>query len=120
MDAIRVLLPLALLILVCDVPWLYATSSTAQAMIKKIQGGAPLVIRWEAAPPVYLALAYLLAQSTSTLNAFLIGLCTYAVYDFTNYSTLTNYDPMFAIADTLWGGTLFAIVREVAIRLGIL
>ena len=111
MDAIRGIVPLAFLILVCDAPWLYATSSSAQAMIKKIQGGAPLVIRWEGAPPVYFALAYLVMQSTSTLNAFLIGLCTYAVYDFTNLATLKNYSPAFAFVDSLWGGILFSIVK---------
>lgn len=120
MDAIRTLVPLALLFIVCDLPWLYTVGGWSQSMVKKIQGGAPMVMRWEAAPPVYLALAYLLTQASSTMNAFLIGLSTYAVYDFTNYATLTNYDPRFAIADSLWGGVLFTIVRTVAIKLNIL
>jgi uncharacterized membrane protein len=120
MDALRTLLPLALLFIVCDLPWLYTVGPWSQTMIKKIQRGAPMVLRWEAAPPVYIALAYLLLQATSTLNAFLIGLSTYAVYDFTNYATLDKYDPYFAVADSLWGGILFTIVRSVAIKLNIL
>jgi uncharacterized membrane protein len=39
-----------------------------------------------------------------------MGLSTYAVYDFTSYALLKNYDLRFAIADTLWGGILFAAV----------
>jgi len=120
MDAIRSIVPLALLFIACDIPWLYTVGGWSQEMVKKIQGGAPLVMRWEAAPVVYSALAYLLLQARSTAQAFLIGLSTYAVYDFTNLSTLKNYDLKFAIADTVWGGTLFAIVREVAIRLNLL
>ena len=120
MDAIRKMIPLAALFVLVDLPWLYTTSSWAQGMVKKIQGGTPMVIRWQAAPPVYLALAYLVLQSTSTMQAFFIGLCTYAVYDFTNYSILANYDPVFAISDTLWGGILFVLVREIGIKLNIL
>ena len=120
MDAIRRIIPLAALLVVCDIPWLYATSGWSQAMIKKVQGGSPLVLRWQGALPVYLALGYLLLQTTSTPQAFFMGLCTYAVYDYTNYATLTNYDPLFAIVDTLWGGTLFAVTREIATRLNLL
>lgn len=110
---LRNLVPLAIVFVICDLPWLYLTSSTAQTMIKKIQGGTPMILRFEGAIPVYLALAFLVQRARSTLEAFLIGLCTYAVYDFTNYSTLTNYDLKFAIADSIWGGVLFSIVRQV-------
>jgi uncharacterized membrane protein len=117
--AIRII-PIARLILVCDLPWLYMSYPTAQGMIRKIQGGMPLEVRGFATIPVYLALAYLVQISKSTLEAGLIGLCTYAVYDFTNYSTLTNYSLEFAIADSMWGGILFMLVRELGIRLGLL
>ena len=120
MDAIRKIVPLSILIVVCDLPWLYASSNWANGMIKKIQGGAPISVRWEGALPVYLALAYLIMQTRNTSQAFLTGLCTYAVYDFTNYATLTNYDPWFAIADSLWGGILFVIVREAGMYLNII
>jgi hypothetical protein len=105
---------------VCDLPWLYTVGPWTRQMVQRIQGGAPFQMRWEAAPPVYLALAYLLTKAGSTLDAFLIGLATYAVYDFTNLATLAKYELSFAVADSLWGGTLFAIVREVAIRLQLL
>jgi uncharacterized membrane protein len=120
MDAMLAIVPIAFLFIICDLPWLYLSSSWAQSMIKKIQGGAPMVLRWEGAPVVYIALAYLLLQARSTAQAFLIGLSCYAVYDFTNYTTLENYDIKFAIADTTWGGVLFSLVREVALRLHLL
>ena len=117
---IRNLIPLALLFIICDIPWLYVSSTHAQGMIKKIQGGLPLEIRWASAIPVYLALAFLVQKAASTADAFAIGLSTYAVYDFTNYATLAKYDLSFAVADSIWGGVLFSIVRTVAVYLNIL
>lgn len=117
---VRNLIPLALLFVLCDLPWLYMTLPRTQSMIKTIQGGMPIQMRWEGTPPVYLALAFLVQQAPSTLDAFFIGLSTYAVYDFTNYSTLAKYDLSFAVADSIWGGVLFTIVREIAVRLNLL
>ena len=77
-------------------------------MVKKIQGGAPMTLRWEGAPIVYIALAYLLLQTHSNMQAFLVGLSTYAVYDFTNLTIFKEFSPYMAVADTLWGGILFA------------
>ena len=88
-------------------------------MIKRIQG-VPLEMRWAAAPPIYLALAFLVQKAASTPEAFAIGLATYAVYDFTNYATLAKYDLSFAVADSVWGGVLFSIVREAGIYLDLL
>ena len=117
---LRSIVPLALLFIVIDIPWLLLSSTYVAGMIKKIQGGAPIRPRWDTAAPVYLALAYLLQQTHSNSEAFLMGLCVYAVYDFTNLSTLTNYTVEFAIADSLWGGVLFTLVRQAALRLNLI
>ena len=120
MHALRNLLPLAALFVLCDLPWLYTVGGWSQAMVKRIQGGAPFQMRWEGAPIVYIALAFLVQHAATTTDAFLLGLATYAVYDFTNYATLAKYELEFAVPDSLWGGTLFAIVRELGVRLGLL
>jgi len=117
---LKSLVLLGLLFVLCDIPWLWASSSVSYPMFKKIQGGMPLEIRWAAAVPVYIALAYLVQVSRSTVEAGLIGLSTYAVYDFTNLSTLTHYTVEFAVADSMWGGILFMIVRELGLRLNLL
>jgi uncharacterized membrane protein len=59
---------------------------------------------------VYPALAYLVLQTTSLKQAFLTGLCVYAVYDFTVLAVFEKYPIWLAVADSLWGGTLFAII----------
>lgn len=62
---------------------------------------------------VYFAMAFLLLQTKTPQQAFYYGLATYAVYDFTNLATLKQYDPKFAVADSIWGGILFAIARSI-------
>lgn len=81
-------------------------------MILKIQGSTVRLVWWAGAI-VYFAMAYLLLQTSTPQQAFYYGAATYAVYDFTNLATLKNYDPKFAVADSLWGGILFALARSV-------
>jgi uncharacterized membrane protein len=100
------------IIIVVDLPWLMLGSKTSKAMILSIQG-SELTIRWFAALVVYFALAYLAHLPKDNTEAFLLGLCIYAVYDFTNYSTLKNYSLKFAVMDSLWGGVLFVIVFNI-------
>ncbi len=100
---------LAVLIFLVDIPWLYTVSGWSGEMIRDIQGSS-LQMKLVPAAVVYLALGYLATLSKTLLEAFGLGAATYAVYDFTNLATLKAYDPMFAIADTLWGGTLMAAV----------
>lgn len=118
--ALRTLLPVAILFFLVDIPYLYAVGPWAQEVLRRTQGGSPFQMRWAAAPIVYLALAYLVTLARSTVEAAAIGAATYAVYDFTNYATLTKYDLSFAVTDTVWGGALFSIVRLLATRLNLL
>ena len=103
---------LPLLILIVDLPWLMLTSANSQKMIRSIQK-SDLKIQILPAAVVYIALAYLVTLPKNPKDAFLLGLCTYAVYDFTNLATLKNYSLQFAIIDSLWGGVLFLIVHYI-------
>ena len=85
-------------------------------MIRSIQG-SPVKLRIIPAIIVYLLLAYIVSIPKSMLEAFLLGAATYGVYDATNYATLTNYSPTFAMADTLWGGVLLSTAWWVQKRL---
>ena len=101
-----------------DLPYLTLIASNSfKPMIQAIQG-SPLVFRYVAAIPVYLALAYLLTLAKSWKSAALIGGATYAVYDFTTHALLTNYDWRFALADTVWGGILFGLTHLALVSFG--
>ncbi len=81
-------------------------------MLIKIQGSG-VNLNWWAAGIVYFAMAFLVLQTKTPQQAFYYGVATYAVYDFTNLATLKQYDPKFAVADSIWGGILFCITRSV-------
>ena len=81
-------------------------------MITKIQG-SPLRFSLWPAVIVYIALAFLMTKMKSAKEAFCFGVATYAVYDFTTLALFKDYDPIFAVADSLWGGVLFYSVKTI-------
>ena len=113
---VTALLLAAILLLLFDIPWLMVSGPYVKSMIQRIQDSA-LQVQYIPAIIVYLAMAYLILQTNTPLQAFYTGMATYAVYDFTNLATLKNYDFSFALLDSLWGGTLFAITRFVLNRI---
>ena len=106
----------AITLLVIDLFWLFTAGQYSVAMHAKIQG-SPVAFRYLAAVPVYMAMAWLLLQAKSVQQAGLTGLSAYAIYDFTSYSLLKNYEVGIAVADTLWGGFLFAAAYTVLERI---
>ena len=52
---------------------------------------------------------YFCVKQKSYLNAVVLGLIVYGVYNATNVATITNYDGKLAAIDTAWGTTLFLI-----------
>ena len=101
-----------LLFVAVDSIWLIGGSSLSSRMVQDIQG-SPITIRFLPAVVVYVALAYLVSIPKTSKEAFLLGLSTYAIYDFTNYAILKNYSLQFALMDTLWGGILMTIVWNI-------
>jgi uncharacterized membrane protein len=108
MEAQKLLLIAVVMVLV-DIPWLWYIGDKFGSMVQKIQGGRPMDARLFAAIPVYLAMAWLLTRASDMKEAFFIGACTYAVYDFTSMTIFQGYDLSVALMDTVWGGVLFTI-----------
>jgi len=94
---------------ILDLPWLFIQGPAVQDIIRDIQADRSMSVRLWGAVPVYLALAYCVTQVTSAPRAFFLGMCIYAIYDFTQIVTFDKYPLWFATADTLWGGVLMAL-----------
>lgn len=107
---IKIFATAIVLLALVDLPWLLLIGETAQKLVFRIQG-SDLSLRYLPALVVYVALAYLVLQVETPLEAFKMGVSVYAVYDFTNLAMFKNYTLQFALMDTLWGGILFATVR---------
>ena len=116
--SVRKMLFAMILFVVVDAVWLLTAGRYALAMTERIQG-SPVTLRFAAAIPVYIALAYLIYQVNSVQDAALMGAATYAIYDFTSLAILKKYEVGMAVADTLWGGALFAIVFTLLKKLGV-
>jgi uncharacterized membrane protein len=110
---------LAILIFIVDIPWLTFQKGWVTKIFENIQEGRTIYPRPWAGLPVYAALGYLVTQAHSAPRAFLLGMCTYAVYDFTQLFVFDQYPIEFAVADTLWGGTLMAFVWWIGSRAGL-
>jgi len=107
----KILLKTMVVLILVDMLWIATGGIYARAIAERIQGG-PLNIRYMAALATYVFLAYMLLETQSYKQAFLYGVCIYGVYDFTTMALFSDYDWKFAVADTLWGGVLFVLVRH--------
>lgn len=119
MNELQKILGLAVLTLIIDLPWLYIQGPAVQDLVRDIQADRSMNVRLWGAVPVYLAIGYLLTQIHSAPRAFLAGMCTYAVYDFTQIVTFDKYPLWFALADSLWGGLLMSLVWWLGVHLGL-
>lgn len=100
-------------LIVVDSIYIWSQYPALLKMYNNIQGG--LTVRYWSAALCYLFLGillyrFILIPKKSISEAFLLGFCVYGVYDATTYALLKKYSLKVAITDTLWGGTLFAIV----------
>lgn len=80
-------------------------------MIQSVQN-SPMVVNRFYFILTYLIFALLLyivlPKSSSILEAFMIGFLIFGIYDFTNLSTLKNWELSNAMMDSVWGGVLVA------------
>jgi uncharacterized membrane protein len=117
-ELVKILL-LAVGLVILDLPWLIIQGPWVQDIILNIQANRSMSPRLWGGIPVYLALGYLITQVHSAPRAFLAGVCTYAVYDFTQIVTFDKYPIAFAVADSLWGGVLMALTWWIGSKVGL-
>ena len=119
MNDLQKVLGLAVLSVIIDLPWLFIQGQTVQDIVQDIQADRSMNVRLWAGVPVYLAIGYIVSQLHSAPRAFLAGMATYAIYDFTQIVTFDKYPLWFALADSLWGGVLVSLVWWVGLQMGL-
>ncbi len=113
MDIIKTIILLPLI----DAVYLKLISGKFGEQIKNIQNSEmkfrllPAIICYVA---LIFGLYYFVLNTNETrekkiLNAFLLGLVIYTVYETTNYATIDKWSLEIAIIDSIWGGVLFAL-----------
>ena len=56
---------------------------------------------------------FIISSNKSAFDAFILGFCTYGIFDFTNMAIFKKYNLRTAITDTLWGAILFFSVTTI-------
>lgn len=103
-----------LLVLVIDGTYLSLTSSPFRNMISQIQG-SPIRLNMYGAILAYIAIVVLIMFFTDGRKwweNWLLGACTYGLFDATNYALFSKWNKWIALQDTMWGGILFMLVCE--------
>ena len=108
-----------ILFLIIDTPYLiFVAGNYYKNLIEKIQK-SPFKIKYFGAFMAYIimgiAVKYLILDHSKNekdviINAALVALVGYGLYDFTNYATFTNWTLEASIKDILWGILLFTVV----------
>ena len=107
----------ALILVIIDSIYLYSITNVFSKQIVNIQG-SPIQFNIYGAILCYLFLVgglnyFILNQKKSILDAFILGLVIYGVYETTNLTLFKKWSPYIVVMDTLWGGILFALTTYI-------
>ena len=108
---IYLLLIATFIFLFLDFVFLFLNKSTFESQIIQVQR-VSIVMKPAGILFCYLFLLaglyyFILREKRTPLEAFLLGLIIYGVYETTTYSILKNWKFKTVLIDTLWGGILF-------------
>ena len=108
------LLILGIVLLVVDSGYLYLVKDTFSKLIAKVQN-SEMQINLVYAGLCYMFLVvalyyFIIRRNAPILDAFILGACIYGVFETTNLAIIKKWDPVIALIDVIWGGTLFVIV----------
>jgi uncharacterized membrane protein len=111
----------AILFVVIDFIYLNLIKKYFESQVKKVQG-SQLQVNFLGAILCYIFLIFglnyfIIKSKRSPYDAFLLGILIYGVFETTNYALFKNWSILTVILDTLWGGTLFAVVTFIIDRL---
>ena len=100
-----------------DFIFLYSMRSVFERQVIAVQG-SPIVMNVYATILCYIALVFgiyyfIIREKKSVLDAFLLGIVIYGVYETTTLALLKKWSYKTAVIDTLWGGTLFALTTTI-------
>ena len=106
-----------LLVLVDSVYLYFIVKPVFDKTVAAIQNSA-LVVNIAPAIFTYILMAiilnyFIISVNKSPFDAFILGFCTYGIFDFTNMAIFKKYNLRTAITDTLWGAILFFTVTSI-------
>jgi uncharacterized membrane protein len=121
LKAIHTILISGLIMLILDSIYLGTISKLFHELIAGIQRTA-MIINPIGVIACYLFLIlglyyFILRTKKSPVDAFLLGILIYGVFEATNYALFKKWPLHIAVIDTVWGGTLFALTTIITYSL---
>ena len=118
---IKEIIAIAVVMLALDALYLGLNRNFFADLFRNVQG-SELKFNFKAAFFCYTLMVFglyyfIVKDKKPVLDAFLLGLLVYGVYDLTNLGTLTNWTIKMTIMDSLWGASLFAITTYVVYKI---
>tara|TARA_B110000483_G_scaffold156428_1_gene185726 strand:- start:116 stop:499 length:384 start_codon:yes stop_codon:yes gene_type:complete len=109
----RIIISTVLFILI-DSIYLKLVSPLFNKLINDIQG-TDIKLRLDGALYAYICIVlvfnyFILHKNGTLLDAFLLGLLTYGIYEGTNRAIFSKWSLDVMLIDSLWGGILFSLV----------
>ena len=105
----------SLILLVLDFIYLSLTKKYFNDQVQLVQG-TPIKLNIIATIACYSLLSmgifyFIIKKNFSYFESFYLGIFVYGVYDLTTMAILKNWKWNTVVMDTLWGGTLFVLVK---------
>tara|TARA_Y100000389_G_scaffold204091_2_gene254961 strand:- start:5971 stop:6339 length:369 start_codon:yes stop_codon:yes gene_type:complete len=107
------IIKLSLIFSIIDAIYLFLMKDNFNKLVSNIQK-SPLKLKILPTIFCYIFLIFILYyfiinKNASILDAFLLGLGTYGIYDTTNMAIFKQWNYKTVIIDTIWGGILFSL-----------
>ena len=111
------LLIIAVIALAVDSIYLYTMGDSFKRVIENVQG-SKMQVNFIGAALVYIFIAislwyFVVRKHASPFDAFVLGITSYGIYDFTNVSLISKWPLTIATIDTIWGGILYYLTTSI-------
>ena len=107
--------------LILDSIYLTVFSNFFNDVVKNVQG-SKIKFNIFGATLCYMFLVFglnyfIISRKKPLLDAFILGIVVYGVYETTTYALFEKWSPLAVILDTFWGGILFALTTFIAYKI---
>ena len=112
---------ISVIMLLLDSIYLTIFSDFFNSIVTKVQG-SKLKLNLVGAILCYVFLVFglnyfIISRKKPLLDAFILGIVIYGVYETTTYALLENWSPLAVLIDTFWGGILFTLTTFIAYKI---
>lgn len=112
-NIIKNFLILSLIIIIIDSLYLFGIKDIFGNMVQSIQNERMNINIWGAVITYFFMVLslyfFIIREKKPIIESMILGLSSYAIFDFTNYALFNNWNLYIGIIDTLWGGILYGL-----------